>query len=260
MPPADTPTDVPADSAGQPWAGKSIPSPGFAADVGDADPLLLESLYAAGRAPGADAESALLEQVAAARWLVPIVAMATEVTSSGASGGLDVDARSDMAAVTLTAPDGSRALPVFTSLAALAEWDPGARPVPVRAAAAAQSAVAEGCSVLVLDVASDHATVLRPSMVWALAQLRPWVPAHADPHVDSAVAAATRDERDIAAYRLEEGSPSGAGVLRVVLLARPGLDTAGVSALATRVGERLAKDGETRARIDSLTFSLEAVD
>jgi hypothetical protein len=31
-----------------------------------------------------------------------------------------------------------------------------------------------------------------------------------------------------------------------------------VSEVATRIGERIATDGETRARIDSLTFALEA--
>ena len=46
-----------------------------------------------------------------------------------------------MAAMTLLAADGHRALPVFTSIAALAAWDPAARPVPVTAARAAQAAV-----------------------------------------------------------------------------------------------------------------------
>ena len=46
------------------------------------------------------------------------------------------------------------------------------------------------------------------------------------------------------------------GVLVVELTLAPGLATDQVQALATRVGERLATDGELRARIDGLTFRL----
>ena len=88
-----------------------------------------------------------------------------------------------MAVVTLTSPEGQRALPVFSSIAALARWDATARPVPVTSARAAQAAVSERCDVMLLDLGGEHAQVLRPSMVWALAQERPWLPAHEDPFV-----------------------------------------------------------------------------
>lgn len=245
----------PADSAGQAWAGKSIPATGFEGDTGELDPAVAAALEAYRLAPTADTEAELVARVAASRWLVPVVAVAAEVDTSGEHA---LDVRSDMAAVTLTAPNGSRGLPMFSSIAALVEWDPEARPVPVRAAAAAQSAVAEGCDVLLVDVASDHAAVLRPSMLWALAQERPWLPAHRDEHVARAVEAAVREEADVLGHRLEAGEPAGAGALRVVLVLRPGLERQDVSAIATRVGERIATDGETRARIDALTFALES--
>lgn len=245
----------PADSAGQAWEGKSIPSHGFSGDTGAADAALVAALVAAHATPGDDAESAVMEHVALARWLVPVVAVASEVDDSGPHA---VDTRSDMAAVTLTSPDGSRALPMFTSLESLAAWDAGARPVPVRAAAAAQAAISEDCHVLLVDVASSHATVLRPSMLWALAQERAWEPSHRDAHVAAAVRAAVEREPQVTSHRLEAGDPAGAGVLRVVLTLEPGLDAALVGAVATRIGERIATDGETRARIDALTFALEA--
>ncbi|NUR17685.1 MAG: SseB family protein, partial [Dermatophilaceae bacterium] len=119
----------PADSAGQAWEGKSIPSHGFSGDDGTADEELVAALRAAASTPGDDVESLLMASVASSRWLVPVVAVATEVDESGDHA---VDTRSDMAAVTLTSPDGSRALPMFTSLESLAAWDPAARPVPVR--------------------------------------------------------------------------------------------------------------------------------
>ena len=245
----------PSDSAGQAWAGKTIPTHGFSDDTGAADAELLRALARLRAEPGADAEAELLAQVARTRWLVPIVAVATEVDESGEHV---VETRSDMAAVTLTAPDGQRALPMFSSLESLAAWDPAARPVPVRAAAAAQAAISEDCHVLLVDLSSPHAAVLRPSMLWALAQERDWVPSHEDDHVAAAVQAAVADEPAVVAHRLEAGEPSGAGVLRVVLVLRAGLDASTVQVLATRIGERIATDGETRARIDALTFALEA--
>jgi hypothetical protein len=248
-------SDLPTDSAGQAWAGKTIPSHGFTGDTGGADPALVAALAAAHDQPDADTEAELLAQSARARWLVPVVAVAEEVDDSGAHA---VETRSDMAAVTITAPDGSRALPVFSSLESLAAWDAQARPVPVTAAAAAQAAISEECQVLVVDVASVHATVLRPSMLWALAQQRPWVPSHLDDHVAAAVRAAVVEEPDVVGHRLEQGEPAGAGVLRIVLTLRPGLGAPDVAAVATRIGERIATDGETRARIDALAFSLEA--
>lgn len=254
-PAGETPRDHRTDSAGQPWAGKSIPSPGFAGDTGVADPGLLSVLQHGVADAGTPArEVELMSAVAAARWLVPIVAVAGEVDDSGPHA---VDTSSDMAAVTLTAPDGSRGLPMFTSLASLAQWDAGARPVPVRAAAAAQAAISEGCSVLLVDVASEHAAVLRPSMLWALAQERDWTPSHDDAHVAGAVRAAVEAEPAVTGHRLEAGEPAGAGVLRVVLTLPAGLAAEQVSAVATRIGERIATDGETRARIDALTFALE---
>ena len=245
----------PADSAGQAWEGKSIPSHGFSGDTGAADADLVAALAAAHHAPDDDTETALMEHAAQARWLVPVVAVASEVDESGPHA---VDTRSDMAAVTLTSADGSRALPMFTSLESLAAWDPSARPVPVRAAAAAQAAISEECQVLLVDVASPHATVLRPSMLWALAQERAWEPSHRDAHVAAAVRAAVETEPQVVGHRLEAGQPAGAGGLRVVLSLEPGLEADVVGAVATRIGERIATDGETRARIDALTFALEA--
>lgn len=236
-----------ADSAGLPWSGRDLTSTGFDDDTGAADPALAAALLR----PADEPE--LVAAVAGARLLVPIVAAPAEVDESGP---LAVEKSTDMAVVTLTAPDGQRALPVFSSIAALAAWDAAARPVPVTSARAAQAAVAERCDVMLLDVGSDHPFVLRPSMVWALAQERGWLPAHEDPFVAAALERATAEEPDVVRIETAAGEPAGAGILRVVLTLRPGLDAARVQALATRVGERIATDGETRARIDALAFSI----
>ncbi len=245
----------PSDSAGLPWAGRDLTPSGFEDDDGSADAALLASLAARGADPSPETDVALFALVRAARWIVPVVAAPAE-TETGETGLL-VEKRTDMAVVTIVGPDGRRALPVFTSAAALARWDASARPVPVSADRAAQAAVAEGCDVLLVDVGSEGPTELRPSMVWALAQRASWLPASTDPFVAKAVAVAVASEPAVVTTRLEDGSPPGQGVLRVVLALRPGLDGPSVEALATRVGERLATDGELRARVDGLAFALE---
>jgi hypothetical protein len=234
------------DSAGVPFGGRQLTGAGFEGDSGAADSTLVAAL------DDPVDESVLVAAVAAARLLVPIVAEPTDVDGSGAHA---VEKRTDMAAVTLVAADGTRALPVFTSTDTLTSWDPDARPVPVTAARAAQAAVSERCDVMVVDVAGPRTVALRPSMVWALAQQREWLPAHEDETVRRAVAAAVRDQVGVVGYELGSGTP-GEGVLRLALRLTPGLDAASVQGIATQIGERLATDGEIRARIDGLAFSI----
>ncbi|CAN7409859.1 SseB family protein [Knoellia sp. LjRoot47] len=219
---------------------------GFEGDDGSAPPGLTAALENVDPA-------ALMAALRESRLLVPIVA---EPVETATEGGLTVDKQTDMAAVTLVAPDGERALPVFSSLAALAAWDPAARPVPVTAARAGQAAVSERCDVVVVDVAGPQTRVLRPSMVWALAQERDWTPPHLDEFVATGAARAVADEPQVVSHSIEEGAPTGQGVLGIVLELTPGLDPAEVQAVATRVGERLATDGELRARIDGLAFRI----
>lgn len=234
------------DSAGVPFGGRELTGTGFEGDAGEADPRLLAALADPGD------ERRLVSAVAEARLLVPVVAEPVDVDSSGTLG---VEKQTDMAAVTLVAPDGTRALPVFSSLASIAAWDPQARPVPVTAARAAQAAVSERCDVMVLDLAGPSTLSLRPSMVWALAQQRDWLPAHEDDVVRRAVEQAVREQPRVRAHRLAAGEP-GQGVLRVELELVPGLTSDQVHAVATLVGERLATDGEIRARIDGLAFAI----
>jgi hypothetical protein len=223
---------------------------GFEGDLGSADAPLLAAL------DDPQDETALMRALANARLLVPVVAVPGEVDEPGATmAGPLAHGPTDMAVVTLTASDGQRAFPVFSSLAALSAWDPTARPTPVTASRAAQGAVTERCDVMLLDCGSAHERVLRPSMVWALAQQREWLPAHTDPFVAQALVGAVEQEAGVIDC-IGEGDPSAPGVLRVVLGLRPGLDASLVQALATRIGERIATDGEARARIDGLSFTI----
>ena len=161
-----------------------------------------------------------------------------------------------MAAVTLVAPDGQRALPVFTGTEALAAWDPAARPVPVTPPGPARprSPRAATSSSSTSPARRRGCCAPRWSGRWP-SSVR-GSPPHTDPFVDRSVAAAVRDEDDVTAHELEEGTPRGEGVLGVVLDLRPGLAAEQVARSLTRVGERLATDGELRARIDGLAFRL----
>lgn len=232
-----------ADSAGIPFGGREVTSTGFDNDNGSADPALIDALQTG-------AEKAWMGILANARLLVPIVAAPTEVDTSGEFA---VEKSTDMAVVTITAPDGTKGLPVFTSLDALAAWDASARPSPVRAAFAAQAAISEECQVLLLDIASEHRVVVRPGMVWALAQEQQWVPAHEDELVHKRLDSIVAQLPAIARYRLAD---AGEGIVRIELALEPGLTQEQVQQLATTIGEQLATDGEVRARIEGLAFSV----
>ncbi|MFT4299883.1 MAG: SseB family protein [Aeromicrobium sp.] len=120
---------------------RSLAEPAFPGDDGQVDPALV---------PVLGDPWATLAQLGGARVFVPIVAVLGE---RAADGG---DKNADMAAVLMTGADGRRALLAFSSVARLETWNPQARPVPVYGQAAAQSALAEGASALVLDLGQAH--------------------------------------------------------------------------------------------------------
>ena len=132
-----------------PTQSRVIPDPGFAGDDGSAAPELIAALSA-----WQQDSSAYVEALAAlqrSRVLVPVVAVLGEVEYDDA--GLAREKDSDMATVLVQGADGRLALLAFTGTATLAAWDPQARPVPVTAQVAAQSAVQDGAAALVVDLA-----------------------------------------------------------------------------------------------------------
>lgn len=241
------------DSAGTPWRGRTLRGTGFDDDTGAADPELVAALARPAE------EAALVAALARSRLLVPVVAVRGELADTG-SGGAPADVSEDMAAVTLTAPDGTRALPVFTGLETLRSWDPRARPVPVPAWRAARAALQEECALLLVDLPAGRgrpAAALRESMVRALAEGRDWRPAHEDPLVRRAVAAAVTGEPAVASHRLE-ADPDGA--LRITLALRPGLQRVERAQIVQRVGDRVAADTAARTRLDAVTIALHRAD
>lgn len=143
-----------------------IPDPGFAGDTGAADATLAAALAAHARGTASHGE--VLLAVQDARLLVPVVAMLGEVEYD--ERGLAHDKTSDMAAVLMQGGDGRLALLAFTSTDALARWNPEARPVPVVAKLAAQSAVQEEAAAMVLDIAGPTTVVVEGDDLIALAE------------------------------------------------------------------------------------------
>lgn len=122
--------------------------PAFPDDDGLLDPLLADCREPAER----------LARLGESRIYVPLVPVLT--TDEGVVASPTGDRSADMATVMLTGHDGRTALLVFTTVAAVAAWEPRARPVPVRGRDAAQVAVADGASALLLDLGSAEATVV----------------------------------------------------------------------------------------------------
>ena len=124
---------------------RSLAEPAFPDDDGLIDPRLAEAL-------GDD--SAVFAVYGDVRVFVPIVAILGQRATDGS------DKSADMAAVFMTGADGRQALLTFSSVAALEAWNPVARPVPVWGREAAQAALDEGASALLLDLGTENFTVV----------------------------------------------------------------------------------------------------
>ncbi|MEN8652936.1 SseB family protein [Streptomyces sp. 21So2-11] len=216
---------------------KNIPDPGFSEDDGTADPRLTAALAAWADDPAAEPQ--VLEALAGARLLVPVVAVLGEVETD--ENGLRREKTSDMAVPTLQAGD-RRALPAFTSTEALARWNPQARPVAVPLHQALKAAAHECVDTVVIDLAGPVPYQLMGSALLALAEGRTSAAPLDDPAVTGAVRAAVAAEPAVLLAHLGPGSADG--VLALVI--DPAADPA---ATARRVAEALAADDVLRARL-----------
>ena len=263
-----------ADLAGQPWEGRDLSGDGnplhnFDDDDGGAPPAYTAAVNRL--LAGDGDEAGVLAALTAVRVFVPVVAqLAAGNEPAGQHDGSAGDKEADMALVTLTAPDGRTALPVFSSAAALTAWHPDARPVAVYAPRAALSAVADNSELLVIDPGADFTFVVRRPALWALAQQLPWEPAYSDPRVADLVAQATAGEPAILRVVVSPGSgvparsaggtlASGGGPgpeVRLQVTLRDGLDEDAVRAVVQELQGRLRTDREFVERVDSLEVVL----
>ena len=136
---------------------RSLAEPAFPGDDGQVHPALAEVMHD---------RLGTLGALGHARVFVPIIAVLGHGAADGSGGGAGpraaqgTDKNAEMAAVLITGADGRRALLAFRSVASMTRWNAEARPVPVHGQAAAQSAVAEGASALLLDLGSPEMLVV----------------------------------------------------------------------------------------------------
>lgn len=132
--------------------GRSLAEPAFPDDDGRLDPRL-------GAALGDTV--AVLAVLGSVRVFVPVVAtLGAASQAAGPKALTSGDKDADMAAVLMTGADGRQALLTFSSLEAMARWNPQARPVPVWGQAAAVAAQSEGAAAVLLDLGSPHFQVV----------------------------------------------------------------------------------------------------
>jgi hypothetical protein len=188
-------------------------------DSGAADPVVTAVLHA--YATGAAGEHEALTALAAARLVVPVVALLTEphpaqaaesveksslrtggIGSGQQNAGAGTEKETEMALPTLVGNDGRPAVVAFTGTESLARWNPEARPVPFPAARVWEYAAAEAEAV-VIDVAGPVPLAVEGARLRALAAGEPAPLPHEDPDVRAAIAEVTGD------FDLEPGPEGG---------------------------------------------------
>jgi hypothetical protein len=265
------------DSAGRAWKGRDLSGDGNPLHTFDKDDGAVPDQYAAALRALVDRvsdEVAVVHVLAAVRVFVPVVAQlgGQEAQPSTQAHHHEGDKEADMALVTIKAPDGRSALPVFTSTAHLERWHPQARPVAVFAARAALAAVAEKAELMVVDPGAEVTFVVRRPALWSLAQQREWAPSYADPDLAGLVSEAIPPDGRIRRVELAQGSGvssrtadgrvvrgGGAGPeLRLTLMLEAGLSQEDVRSTTAAFQDRLQKLQDFVERVDSLEIRLTA--
>ncbi len=244
-----------ADSAGQPWAGRHFEPNSSADDDGSAPPLLLEAIRKFRGGEGGETE--VVDAFCASRLLIPLV------TALGEAGlddrGRTIDKSQELSIVTVEGPDGRRVLPVFSSVAAMAAWNPNARPVPVSGPRVAAAAASEGTDLVVLDPTSETEFVLRRPALWSIVRDEDWVPSYRSEAVAREFAASVVEESVVLGVALTSGDPKArlrGPELIVSLTLVAGLDGDELSALIERLSSRWSTSEIIAQHVDSLEIAL----
>jgi hypothetical protein len=145
------------------------------------------------------------------RLLAGVVAVLDELDEAGG------DKDSHMAVVSMMNARGEKGLLAFTGVDSMAAWDPQARPVPSLGRDIARSAIDDGATAVVLDVAGPQSLVLSGSALTALADLLDL--ARVTALVTAALAPLTSD--GWAAVEVFDARPMDAGVDVIVQVTAP---------------------------------------
>ena len=248
-------SELKGDSAGVPWQGRHFEPNTSSDDDGSAPETLINAIT--GFRSGELGQSAVVEALRDARLLIPLVAVL-------GADGLDEhghDKSQELSIVTVAGPDGRTVLPVFSSVVAMTQWNPAARPVPANAQRVALAAASESTDVVVLNATSPTEFVIRRPALEAIARSQPWVPSFLDPEVLDAFLTSASGEAAVVAIQLAPGDPDArlAGPeLLVHLTLAAGLDQLALSALLERLQRRWTESELIASRVDSLGVALAA--
>ncbi|WP_010524820.1 SseB family protein [Nesterenkonia sp. F] len=178
------------DSAGVSWEGRDLSGEGNPLHTFDGDDGLAEQTVAAARErliAGEIDEAAFVSALRGARLFVPVLATASVMEEASPAAGSAGDKEAEISLVSLTAADGRRALPAFSSVETLTAWHPEARPVAAEAERVMLAALSEEDELVVLDPQAELTFVLRRPAVTALAQGLGWTPSYRDPELVAAL-------------------------------------------------------------------------
>lgn len=250
------PTDT-ADSAGQPWKGRSFRPNERAADDGRAPARLIQAIEAFQN--GDDDGRQVVAEFAVSRVLIPLIAHAGE--QGVTDDGLVVDKTQELSIITVSGPDGRNVMPVFSSVDAMHSWNPDARPVPSEGVRVALAAAEERTDLVVLDPTSTTEFVIRRPALWSVAQSQNWIPSFADPDVAAAFERSARVDPRITAVSLSAGDPTArltAPETVVTLSLVPGLSRDELDSLVSTLSTRWATEDVIATRVDSVKVAIAA--
>jgi hypothetical protein len=227
----------------------------FRDDDGAADPRVTAALAAYHTGQGSEQDA--LTALAAARLLVPVVAVLADGQTASGGRAADGDKNSEMVLPTLIGQDGRPAVLAFTGLDPLARWRPNARPVPAESDRVWRAAVADGCAV-VIDVAGPVPLAVEGSRLAALAAGQPVPAAYEDGDVRAEVEAAIAAEPVIVGFSLAPSHQVDLAVrLHLAAVNRGGSDWRSVvnhvaQSIAARLAGRLRRGVEFSVTRDPL--------
>ena len=268
-----------ADSAGYPWAGRTFEHhvTTFADDDGSLPQEWAEAVHAlrtcaaqlrthpidseartAALHSVVDAHAAALLTLSRQRLLVPLVTEAGDVGVT--PEGRTVEKTQELSIVTIAAPDGRTAMPVFSSVETMKHWNHEARPIPMPAPQIALAAAQEATDLIIIDAGSEDLEFgVRRTELEAVALASRAVPSWADPDVVAAFEESVTPEPNVSGVRLSPGDPDSrlvAPETEVLLSLHPGLTQAQVQQLLTALQQRWAADERIATRVDSLKLTL----
>jgi hypothetical protein len=238
------------DSAGVPWQGRAFEANPFADDDGSANPNLIQAIHEFHKT--AD-PARVFAEFAKSRLLIPLVANLGE--SEIGAHGKQVDKSAELSIVTVQTPDAAAGLPVFSSVQAMAAWNPDARPVPADAVRVALAAASEGNTRIILDPTSDSEYVFRRPAIAAMAQGFEWIAPHLDRDLLTAIAEKSSQEPAVVAidfYTEDSRSRLLGAELVVRLTIAAGLSQQELNSTIESVAERISQIPDLNDRVDQL--------